>query len=205
MSSAGDWSEVKDAASGKNYYVNKRTNVTQWEVPAEFASGGAAAVAATSASDWSEVKDAASGKNYYVNKRTNVTQWEVPAGFGGGGAAAAGASARPVAKAAAYAEPQTVRAGRGSCGCAHCRAFVGVYLCVCAVVSPRSRPTAYPPAGGREARCARKKVYRGAQAGEGALAALSVCVPCGEWLLLVLLVAAPCPPHPPPLCHFRRA
>ena len=39
MSSTGDWSEVKDAASGKNYYVNKRTNVTQWEVPAGFGSG----------------------------------------------------------------------------------------------------------------------------------------------------------------------
>lgn len=36
MSSAGTWVEAKDPKSGKSYFYNKTTKVTQWSRPAEM-------------------------------------------------------------------------------------------------------------------------------------------------------------------------
>jgi hypothetical protein len=33
----GDWTEYFDQSSGKPYYFNANTDVTQWTMPAEFA------------------------------------------------------------------------------------------------------------------------------------------------------------------------
>jgi hypothetical protein len=40
------WTEVKDASTGKSYYVNSVTNATQWDPPPGFGGGGAAAPSA---------------------------------------------------------------------------------------------------------------------------------------------------------------
>ena len=34
------WTEVKDASTGKSYYVNSVTNATQWDPPPGFGGGG---------------------------------------------------------------------------------------------------------------------------------------------------------------------
>jgi hypothetical protein len=68
-----DWEERADPASGKTYYVNRKTQQTQWTKP------GASV-------DWIENTDPASGRKYYINSTTNETTWEKPAGFNGGAA-----------------------------------------------------------------------------------------------------------------------
>ena len=77
-----NWEAKIDPGSGKMYYVNHTTKVTQWERPAAPASASTPAPAPAAASlplDWEAKVDPTSGKTYYVNHKTKVTQWERPA------------------------------------------------------------------------------------------------------------------------------
>eukprot|EP00438_Fugacium_kawagutii_P036517 Skav217608 [mRNA] locus=scaffold2172:225599:227653:+ [translate_table: standard] len=77
-----DWTEHRDAATGKAYYYNKITKETTWDKPAAKATlsvPGAPIAPGGLPPDWTEHKDPATGKAYYYNKVTQQTTWEKPA------------------------------------------------------------------------------------------------------------------------------
>jgi hypothetical protein len=74
----GDWEELKEEESGKIFFYNKATGVSQWNPPAEFSEQGDHI---KTLGDWEELKDETSGKMYFYNKATGVTQWEMPEDF----------------------------------------------------------------------------------------------------------------------------
>ncbi|RNF27491.1 putative NEDD4-like E3 ubiquitin-protein ligase WWP1 [Trypanosoma conorhini] len=92
---AADWDECVDPASGRRYYVNRRTKQTSWTVPTAVAcaTGGNSAAAATEANSapmtiapdtnalppfWEERLDPKSGRKFYVNHQTRETTWTRP-------------------------------------------------------------------------------------------------------------------------------
>eukprot|EP01127_Copromyxa_protea_P015633 TRINITY_DN4527_c0_g1_i1.p1 TRINITY_DN4527_c0_g1~~TRINITY_DN4527_c0_g1_i1.p1 ORF type:complete len:211 (-),score=57.39 TRINITY_DN4527_c0_g1_i1:55-687(-) len=73
----------------KPYYYNTQTEVTQWEVPAEYASFHGiqtevvqqeqpAVVDFNSTGGWAEYFDEEAGAPHYYNHITGVSQWEMP-------------------------------------------------------------------------------------------------------------------------------
>ena len=97
----GEWTEKKDAKSGKTYYFHKATKKTTWDLAKELGLEAGVASSPTAAStdggdgghgggsiaeqiraivasgEWSEKKDAKTGKTYYVNKTTKKTTWDL--------------------------------------------------------------------------------------------------------------------------------
>ncbi|KAH3745542.1 hypothetical protein Pelo_13042 [Pelomyxa schiedti] len=92
------WKECVDATTGRKYYWNKLTRVTQWHPPPCFAKPGEVAEEEKSdsasgtesdsgddncdestplAPGWKEVCDS-TGRKYYYNPSTKVTQWKRP-------------------------------------------------------------------------------------------------------------------------------
>jgi len=69
MSLPAPWVERRDR-SGRSYYWNQQTDVTQWERPRP--------APAPLPPNWIERTDQSSGRSYYWNQQTNVTQWERP-------------------------------------------------------------------------------------------------------------------------------
>merc|ERR1719498_1409208 len=68
------WQEATDPSTGRTYYVNKRTSVSQWTRPTT----DAPATPGTLPEGWQEVTDPSSGKKYFYNHRTSATQWHRP-------------------------------------------------------------------------------------------------------------------------------
>jgi len=74
----GDWEELKEEESGKIFFYNHKSGVSQWDPPAEFQEQGDHV---KNVGDWEEMKDSASEHVYYYNKKTGVTQWDKPEGY----------------------------------------------------------------------------------------------------------------------------
>ena len=75
-----NWREVPDPASGRPYYINDATGVTQWDRPAAD-SGNASQPSASSTNlppGWTATIDPASGREYYIHSASGTTSWEVP-------------------------------------------------------------------------------------------------------------------------------
>ena len=70
---ADGWLSQIDPTSGRTYYVNLASGVSQWEPPV------AASEPFELPTGWLALKDAKTGKTYYVDTTTGVTQWEPPA------------------------------------------------------------------------------------------------------------------------------
>ena len=93
-----EWLTKLDTKTGKTYYVNTATGISQWEQPAELVletttgvpteSESIASVAVTTSvptsaptaaqAEWLFKIDSKTGKAYYVNTATGVSQWEQP-------------------------------------------------------------------------------------------------------------------------------
>lgn len=74
------WMELLDGSTGHYYYVNKITQETQWEKPADFQeSSGRSQARSESAEHWTEVVDEATEKTYFYNYITGETTWDRPA------------------------------------------------------------------------------------------------------------------------------
>ena len=84
------WVKLQDPKSGKTFYANKTTKVTQWEKPEGFVDEQEINpithknANASSNSDlppnWERLHDEASGRDFYVNHLTKKTQWDHPGG-----------------------------------------------------------------------------------------------------------------------------
>ena len=58
------WKKSYDPNTGREYYYNKITGASQWDVPYDLA--------------WTSVLDSESGKTYYYNEETGETRWTMP-------------------------------------------------------------------------------------------------------------------------------
>ncbi len=79
------WSELYDESSGRSYFYNEKTNVTQWDKPDSQTTTSIPANNPSSSvqSDllpegWTVLQDPTSGRPYYYNQQLNLTQWEKP-------------------------------------------------------------------------------------------------------------------------------
>ena len=64
-----DWDTVQDAASGRQYYVHKRTRRVTWTDPNS-----------RQTSEWVEY-DGGGGKYFYMNRGDRTTTWTKPESF----------------------------------------------------------------------------------------------------------------------------
>jgi len=64
------WQSATDAGSGKTYYYNTMTGVTQWDMPEELKLAPSSAQG-----DWLTATDAGSGKSYLYHRVTGETKW----------------------------------------------------------------------------------------------------------------------------------
>jgi hypothetical protein len=82
------WVKLQDPKSGKTFYANKTTKVTQWERPDGFVeeqenkpitqSNKNASSDSDLPPNWERLHDTASGRDFYVNHLTKKTQWDHP-------------------------------------------------------------------------------------------------------------------------------
>jgi hypothetical protein len=77
------WISRTDPGSGKVYYYNSDSKVTQWERPEGFMEGPSQSSeekedSPTTETDWVEKVDPSSGRVFYFNKKTQKTQWSKP-------------------------------------------------------------------------------------------------------------------------------
>ena len=75
------WLEVLDPATGRPFYHNAITGVTQWTKPGVIAPPSAPPppiVTKVLPAGWQEVLDPATGRPFYHNATTGVTQWTTP-------------------------------------------------------------------------------------------------------------------------------
>ena len=72
------WISQKDPASGRTYYVNLESGVSQWEPPIDE-SESSESESYELPTGWLALKDPKTGKTYYANTKTGETQWEPPA------------------------------------------------------------------------------------------------------------------------------
>eukprot|EP00546_Thalassionema_frauenfeldii_P016644 CAMPEP_0178901802 /NCGR_PEP_ID=MMETSP0786-20121207/4245_1 /TAXON_ID=186022 /ORGANISM="Thalassionema frauenfeldii, Strain CCMP 1798" /LENGTH=105 /DNA_ID=CAMNT_0020572985 /DNA_START=80 /DNA_END=397 /DNA_ORIENTATION=- len=93
------WVESVDPNTGRKFYANHVTRVTQWDPPPGWNSKPAAPAAAAAPPNdalpmgWEEMKDPQSGRTFYVDHANQVTTWTKPT------TAAAGSSSTPIASA----------------------------------------------------------------------------------------------------------
>ena len=74
-----EWLFKIDSKTGKAYYVNTATGISQWEQPTESEPTVAVPVAEPEKIEWLTEIDTKTGKTYYVNTATGISQWEKPA------------------------------------------------------------------------------------------------------------------------------
>ena len=74
MPCSTQWIQRQDNQTGRYYYYNHETKMTQWKAPAE----GFEFI-------WEERVQRNSQRYYYANRVTNATQWEMPASIETGG------------------------------------------------------------------------------------------------------------------------
>eukprot|EP00929_Paragymnodinium_shiwhaense_P036510 TRINITY_DN19560_c0_g1_i1.p1 TRINITY_DN19560_c0_g1~~TRINITY_DN19560_c0_g1_i1.p1 ORF type:complete len:599 (+),score=161.50 TRINITY_DN19560_c0_g1_i1:114-1910(+) len=67
----GHWQTALDASSGRRYYYNRETGISQWQAPV-------AAEAETLPGDWRVAVDAHTGRRYYYNLVSRQSSWEKP-------------------------------------------------------------------------------------------------------------------------------
>ena len=68
------WQAAKDPSTGREYFVNKHTSISQWTRPTAATSSVPSALP----DGWQEVNDPSTGKKYFYNHRTSATQWHRP-------------------------------------------------------------------------------------------------------------------------------
>jgi uncharacterized protein YkvS len=85
----GDWEELKEEATGKVFFYNHKTAVSQWDTPAEFNESAAFELKRKHSmkleriGDWEQFKDPANGDEiFYYNHVTGASVWDPPAGLG---------------------------------------------------------------------------------------------------------------------------
>ncbi len=78
--SSNDWEEKTDPSSNQQYYVNKKTGESKWDMPPLPPSS--ATSIGTLPSGWIEKIDESSGNPYYVNTSTKESTWDKPASGG---------------------------------------------------------------------------------------------------------------------------
>jgi hypothetical protein len=84
--SDGDvWEEQISKSTGKTYYYNPKTKVSQWVKPevksnevASTPKAGSESVAHANGDVWEEKVSKSTGKTYYYNPKTKVSQWVKP-------------------------------------------------------------------------------------------------------------------------------
>ena len=72
------WQQHLDPTSGRPYYCNRQTGMTQWEVPAEPMQAREAGSAKELPHGWIALQ-AEDGRQYFANTITGKTQWDPPA------------------------------------------------------------------------------------------------------------------------------
>ena len=73
-----DWTEHKDAASGRSYFHNSKTGETQWEIPGESLMAKLDLDGDGKVDDeWTEHTDPVSSRRYFHSTKTGETVWEL--------------------------------------------------------------------------------------------------------------------------------
>ena len=73
-----DWQQHLDPASGRVFYRNSQTGITQWELPAEpVQAREVRSVAGELPQGWTTMRTE-DGRKYFANTLTGKTQWEPP-------------------------------------------------------------------------------------------------------------------------------
>ena len=77
-----DWEVLNDEISGKEYYFNQRSGLTQWEKPNESTTAANEMEHSSEnkrlPEDWEALNDETSGNEYYFNRSSGSSQWEFP-------------------------------------------------------------------------------------------------------------------------------
>ena len=76
------WEEKVSKTTGKTYYYNPKTKVSQWVPPNQVSSTpkpGSESVGHADGDQWEEKISKSTGKTYYYNPVTKVSQWDKPA------------------------------------------------------------------------------------------------------------------------------
>jgi len=99
MVSGDGWVESVDPKTGRTFYANHVTRVTQWEPPAGWNSSKRPSPKNNSTNSnnnlpegWEEMKDPGSGRSFYVDHDSQVTTWTRPTTRSSSAAAAAAAT-----------------------------------------------------------------------------------------------------------------
>jgi len=107
------WVESVDPKTGRTFYANHVTRMTQWEPPPGWnsskSSGKNSNANNNNSNDlpdgWEEMKDPASGRSFYVNHASQVTTWTRPTN----NAAASSRAAAPVAAASSSSSSRALQ------------------------------------------------------------------------------------------------
>jgi hypothetical protein len=91
------WVKSIEPKSGRAFYANHLTRVTQWDAPSGWNEESDAVAPASNAlpEGWEEMKDPSTGRSFYVDHERQITTWTKPTTAGGASASAPMAAASP--------------------------------------------------------------------------------------------------------------